>query len=326
MKKLAYFYNFLLRKKVSRKKFITFSFAGLAALLSQNFMFKFALAKDGDSYGRPKNNIKGNHDLVAVLGEDPYQITVKAVEAMGGMERFVKKNGVVVIKPNIGWDRSQEQAGNTNPQVVAALIDMSFKAGAKRVNIFDITCNDPRRCYINSGIEQVAKEKGATIYITDDWNVVRARFNYKSPMEGWPVFKDALDCDTFINVPILKNHALTGLTLSMKNLMGVCGGNRGLMHNDIGPKLVDITDFISPDLTIIDAYRILVRNGPTGGSLEDVAYKKTVIAATDPTLADSYACKLVGVDPLSIPYIKVAADRKFGNYDVDRADILTLKI
>ena len=293
-------------------------------MVLNNALFKIALGKDEVSAGRQVKRIKALHDLAVVKGEDPYIITVKAVEALGGMEKFVKKNSTVLIKPNIGWDRSPEQAGNTNPYVVAALVDMCFKAGAKRVNIFDRSCNDAKRCYENSGIEKAAKEKGANVYSPDDWNVIKAEFNYKSPMEGWPVYRDALECDTFINVPVLKNHGLTGLTLSMKNLMGICSGQRGLIHFDIGTKLAHLTDFIKPDLNVIDAYRVLLRNGPTGGDLADVMAMKTVIAGTDPVLCDSYAAKLMDKDPLSISYINQGVKLNLGSADIDKADILKI--
>jgi uncharacterized protein (DUF362 family) len=248
------------------------------------------------------------------------------MEVMGGMERFVGRNSVVIVKPNIGWDRTPEQAGNTNPQVVAALVDLSFKAGAKTVNVFDVTCNDSRRCYASSGIFEAARAGGAKVYYPDDWEIIKARLGYDSLMNGWPVLKDAIECDTFINVPILKHHSLTRLTLSMKNLMGVCGGNRGLMHRDIGDKLVDLTNFIKPDLNIIDAYRILLRNGPTGGDVKDVKMLKTIVVATDPVMADTYACKLAEVDPMEVPYLERARRRNFGNPEIEKASIRTVEV
>jgi len=316
----------LLGRRVSRKKFIKLFFASLAALPISGIFTKDAKAEKSLPFnGRVSKGIKGERDLVSVRGDDPYAITVKAVEAMGGMSRFVHNGDTVLVKPNIGWDRTPEQAANTNPLVVAALIDMSFAAGAKRVNVFDITCNDPRRCYANSGIEKISKEHGANIYFPDDWDMVEAHFSFASPMEGWPILKDALECDTFINAPVLKDHGLSGLTLSMKNLMGVCGGNRGIIHRNIGEKLVDLTRFINPDLTVIDAYRVLLRNGPTGGNLADVKVMKTVIAATDPALADTYACSLVGIDPMSIPNINFARSIGFGKTDIASADILKIE-
>lgn len=324
MKNIYSYLTSIWDKKVSRKKFLKI-FLSSAAFLLLPFSHQ-APAIPAQSNGRHKKNVKTDHDLVIASGDDPYQMTVKAVGAIGGMDRFVKKGDVVLIKPNIGWDRSTEQAGNTNPQVVAALVDLSFKSGAKRVNVFDITCNDARRCYANSGIEKAAAGRGATVYYPDDWDTVKASFGHKSPMEGWPILKDAIGCDVLINVPVLKHHGLTRLTLSMKNLMGVCGGNRGLIHQNIGEKLVDLTGFMNPDLTVIDAYRILVRNGPSGGSLDDVEMVKKIIVAVDPTLADIVACGIAGVEPSSVPYVQSAIRRNFGITDPAKADILKITV
>jgi uncharacterized protein (DUF362 family) len=237
------------------------------------------------------------------------------------MKKFVKKGATVVIKPNMAWDRTPEQAGNTNPAVVAALVEMCFQAGAKRVNVFDRPCDNAKRVYDVSGIKAAAEAKGAKVFFVDDWNLVKMNPGYDSPMKDWPVFKEAVECDTFINVPVLKHHGLTQLTLSMKNMMGVCLGNRGEIHGGIGRKLVDVTDFISPDLTVIDAYRILKANGPSGGNLADVEKRGTVIVGTDPTLSDAYAARFFGVKPLDIPYIAEAAKRKYGKADPAAAKI-----
>ena len=310
----------LFKSKLSRKNFLkACMFGGLSFLLFKKPPSDLFAASFN---GRAKRPVNSDYDLVSVTGPDPYGITMKAVESLGGMGKFVKQGSTVLIKPNIGWDRSPEQAATTNPSVVGALIDMAFKAGAKRVNIFDVPCNDAKRCYENSGIEKIAKEKGANIYFPEDWNVVKANFDFDSPMQDWPILRDALECDTFINVPILKNHGLTGLTLSMKNLMGVCVGRRGLIHQDIARKLVDLTGFINPELTIIDAFRVLVRNGPTGGSLDDVVQKNTVIASTDPTLADIYACKLMDTPPENVSYVAYAIKKNFGITDIAKAKIL----
>ena len=311
--------------RISRRRFLKTAFAGIVISAMQGVFLKKVFAKEGVSTGRQKSGIKGDYDLVMAEGDDPYINTVKAIEAMGGMGKFVKKDSIVVIKPNIAWDRTPEQAANTDPQVVAALIDLSYKAGAKRVNVFDISCNDARRCYDRSGIQKIAKEKGASVYFADDWNVLKAKFSYKSPMEGWPILRDAIECDTFINVPVLKHHGLTGLTLSMKNLMGVCVANRGLIHMDIGRKLVDLTGFINPDLTVIDAHRFLSNNGPSGGDLKDVVTLNKLIVATDPTLADTFAARLVERDPFSISYINNARERNFGSVDLDKAKIFNVK-
>jgi uncharacterized protein (DUF362 family) len=325
MDRFFYRLESFLRKQVSRKRFLMILFGGLLAFIAQSTLLKLAFAKSETSKGRPKKNIKGSVDLVEVEGPDPYLNTVKAIESMGGMAKFVKAGSVVLIKPNIAWDRTPEQAANTDPNVVCALIDMCYKAGAKRVNLFDVTCNDEKSCYERSGIAKAARDKGAFVYFPNHWNVVKASFPYDSLMEGWPIIRDAVDCDTFINVPVLKHHGLTGLTLSMKNLMGVCSGTRGLLHMDIGRKLADLTDFISPELNVIDATRVLAANGPTGGDPDDIIAMNKVIVSTDATLADSYAAGLMKRPPESISYIKAAINRGFGNSDVSKANILRLK-
>ncbi len=321
-----FFYNLecFLKKRVSRGSFLKICLGGLTYYISQSVFLKKAFAKSEVSNGRPKRTVKGAHDLVLAEGKDPYSNTVKAIEKMGGMSRFIDKGDVVMLKPNMSWDRTPAQAANTDPRVVAAVVDLCYKAGAKRVNVFDNTCNNENLCYKNSGIAAAAREKGANVFFADNWNVVKAQFPYKSPMEGWPLFRDSVECDKFINVPVIKNHALTGLTLSMKNLMGVCSGTRGLIHVDISEKLADLTDFISPDLTVVDATRVLFRHGPSGGDLADVEEMDKVFVATDPVLADAFACRLMKRDPMTIGYIKAAAEKGYGNPDITKADIVKI--
>ena len=309
--------------KLSRRQFVKIFGTGAAALLLQH-MFPFLAFGEESVRGRSSRRAKGDHDLAIASGDDPAAITRRAVEGLGGMGRFVRKGDTVVIKPNIGWDRAPEYAGNTNPFVVASLVEMCIEAGSRRVNVFDISCNSPQRCYENSGIRQAAEGKGAKVYFCDKWNFVKAHFDRPAEMQDWPVFRDAVECDVFINVPVLKHHGLTGLTLSMKNLMGVCGGVRGLMHINIDKKLCDMTEFIAPDLTVIDAYRVLLRHGPTGGSLDDVELKKTVICGTDPCLCDAYAAAMMGKKPLDISYIKEASARRLGSIDIGAADVVKL--
>jgi uncharacterized protein (DUF362 family) len=283
-----------------------------------------AAPRDAGPNGRKGLGVKGKYDLVVVKGEDPAANVRKAVDEMGGMKRFVRKGATVVVKPNMAWDRTPEQAGNTNPAVVAELVAMCFEAGAKKVNVFDRTCEDKKRCYDVSGIRAAAEAKGARVYFVEDWMEVKAKFTKKAAMSDWPVFRDAIECDTFINAPVLKHHGLANLTLSMKNLMGICLGNRGNIHQDIGNKLVDLAMFIKPDLTVIDAYRMLMAHGPQGGNLDDVKMPKTVAVGTDPTLCDTWAAKFWGIDPMEVPNIAAAAARKFGSTNLGKAKVREL--
>ncbi len=309
--------------KLTRKGFLKLLTGTAVTVLCGDFFRQVALALGDSDTARPRPKIarKTDNDLAVTAGDDPYKQTRQAVLALGGMEKFVRPKDVVLIKPNIGWDSTPEQAADTNPFVVAALIDLCFEAGARRVNIFDNPCNEPRRCYVNSGIQDIARKHRANIFFPSSWNTLKAAFPYKSPMQDWPLFREALECDTFINVPVLKHHGLTRLTLSMKNLMGVCAGRRGKIHFDIGRKLVDLTDFINPDLTVIDAVRVLVRHGPHSSDPADVKLLKKVIAGTDPVLCDVFACRLMDVDPQEVPYLAEAISRGFGKHDLTKAKI-----
>jgi uncharacterized protein (DUF362 family) len=312
---------------LSRRQFMKFFGFGLGSAFLLQLMARTGVAQAVRSpNGRKKRECKTDHDLVKVKGMDPAAMTRRAVEELGGMSRFVRKGDTVVVKPNIGWDRSPETGANTNPDVVAALVEMCYAAGAERVNVFDNSCANAQRSYENSGIKRAAEAKGAKVYYTDAWNFVKAQFPYDSPMEGWPVYRDAIECDTVINVPVLKHHGYTGLTLGMKNLMGVCGGMRGQMHFNIARKIVDVADFIKPELTVIDGYRFLKRNGPTGGNTADVVDLRTIIASSDMVLADVYASSLVGRDPKSVSYIAHAVERGFGCLDYTRKDIAEFSI
>ena len=315
-------------KKISRRKFLKVFGLGAASLAALQLFTRAGLAQmlARQASARPKKDITTDHDLVAVKGADPAAITRRAIGELGGMKRFVSPGAVVMVKPNMSWDRTPEYAANTNPAVAATVVAMCLEAGAKRVNVFDNTCNAMERSYASSGVAEAARKAGAKVYYFDGWNVVKAHYAYDSSMEGWPVARDAVECDTFINVPILKHHGSTRLTLSMKNLMGICGGNRGLMHVDLGRKIFEVADFIRPELTIIDAYRYLKNHGPSGGNLADVVQTETVIASADFVLADVYAARFVDVDPNAVPYIAQAVERGAGRAQYRDKDILELTL
>src|SRR5450759_949592 len=254
-------------------------------------------------------------EMAVITGDDPAQLTRQALEELGGIRRFISRGDVVLVKPNIGWDRTPEQAANTNPDVVAEVIRQCSYAGAKRVIVTDVSCNDPRRCFQRSGIAQASRREGAEVILPDP-----ARFKdvdlQGEVLRDWPVFDPFLNADKIINVPIAKHHSLTGTTLGMKNWYGILGGPRHQLHQKIHESLVDLAAFIRPTLTIIDCYRVLIRNGPTGGSLDDVLLKKTLVAGTDPVALDAYVAKAYwNLDVSSLPYLKMASQRGLGTYE-----------
>jgi uncharacterized protein (DUF362 family) len=259
--------------------------------------------------------------LSVVEGAGPASVTRKAVEILGGMSAFVSKGDVVIVKPNIGWDRLPEHAANTNPTVVATLIELAYGAGAKKVKVFDNTCNVSRRCYERSGIEEAARGAGADVFFVDDRRLKKVNLGGEVLGE-WPVYEDALEADKIINVPIAKHHTLARLTLSMKNLMGLIGGSRNLLHQKIDKNVVDLAGFFKPTLVVLDAVRILTANGPQGGNLNDVIEKNTVAASRDPVAIDAFGTTLFGMSADDFPHIVDAHARGLGEKDLGKLNVV----
>jgi uncharacterized protein (DUF362 family) len=273
------------------------------------------------------SNVKRGHtvapnpalpEMAIIEGDDPAQLARQAVEELGGMNRFVSRGDVVLVKPNIGWDRTPEQAANTNPDIVAEIVRQCLQSGAKRVFVTDVSCNEARRCFQRSGIAAAAQAAGAEVILPDP-----SRFK-EVDLKGevltrWQVFDAFLNVDKIINVPIAKHHALTGTTLGMKNWYGILGGSRNQLHQRIHESLVDLADFMRPTLTVVDCYRVLLRNGPTGGNLDDVLLKKTLVASTDPVAIDAYVAKSIwNLDASSLPYLGMAARRGLGTMEFEK--------
>jgi uncharacterized protein (DUF362 family) len=259
-------------------------------------------------------------DLVVAVGASPEKIVKAAIDAMGGIKKFISRGDVVVIKPNIGWDRVPEQAGDTNPEVVAAMVKLCFEAGAKKVKVFDRPVNDPRRCYVQSGIAPAAGALGAEVNYMDERKFKDMAINGEA-LKSWPLYTDIFEADKVINMPIAKHHGLSKLTMSMKNWMGVMGGSRRQIHQDLDRSLVDLSMKIRPTLTILDAVRILTANGPQGGSLADVKKLDTVIVGMDPVAVDSYGATLFGMKGSDLGYVRLGDKRGLGKMDLNKLRI-----
>ncbi len=257
----------------------------------------------------------GNPDLAVASGLPPGRITEAAVNALGGMKRFVSRGDVVVVKPNMAWDRAPEYAANTNPDVVAAVVRLCFEAGAKTVKVFDRSVNDPRRCYVRSGIAEKARLLGALTPYTDDRRFKEMNIRGDT-LKKWALYSEVFEADKVINVPIAKHHSLAGLTLGMKNWMGIMGGTRRRIHRKLDDSLVDLARFVKPALTVLDAVRILTANGPRGGSLEDVQTMNTVIAGTDQVAVDAYGATLFGRTGDDVGYVRLGHDTDLGTKDL----------
>jgi uncharacterized protein (DUF362 family) len=259
-------------------------------------------------------------DLVVAHGASPGEIVKAAIDALGGMGKFISRGDVVVIKPNIGWDRTPEQAGNTNPEVVAAVVLLCFEAGAKKVRVFDRPVNDPRRCFVQSGIAPAASALGANVDFVDDRKFRDMDIN-GTALKSWPLYTEVFEADKVINIPIAKHHGSAKLTMSMKNWMGVMGGQRRQIHQKLDESLVDLSTKIKPTLTILDAVRILTANGPQGGSLADVKKLDTVIAGVDEVAIDSYGATLFGMKGSDLGYVRLGHERGLGVMDLNKVKI-----
>jgi uncharacterized protein (DUF362 family) len=220
----------------------------------------------------------------------PAELVRRAISDMGGMLRFVRAGETVVIKPNVAWDRLPEQAATTNPEMVAEMVRLCKAAGAGSVIVTDVTCNEAEACFERSGIAAAARAAGAEVVLPQPRFFTRVDLK-GSTLGEWPVLEPFLDADKLINLPIAKHHSLTGVTLGMKNWYGLIGGDRNRLHQRIHESIADLTQFAKPTLTVLDAYRVLMRSGPTGGSVDDVEQKNTVIASVDPVAIDAYAAK-----------------------------------
>ena len=271
-------------------------------------------------------------DLVAVMGGEPAAMLDKALEALGGIGKFVKKGQKVVIKPNIGWDRAPEMAGNTNPELVAALVKKCLGAGAQKVTVFDHTCDNWQKCYETSGISDAVKKAGGIMMPGND-----EKYYKEVAIPGGVTLKNAkiheslIEADVWINVPVLKNHGGAKLTCAMKNYMGIVWDRRYFHSNDLQQCIADICTWNKkPVLNIVDAYRIMHKNGPQGKSLSDVAQLKTLIASTNIVATDTAALRFFNqvekLDISAVGHIGKGESLKLGTSNLDKLTIKRIKI
>lgn len=268
---------------------------------------------------------KNSPDLALIHGDSPAHITKEAISSLGGIKRFISRGDVVVVKPNIGWDRTPKQAACTNPEVVKALVELCFDGGAKEVKVIDNPCNPVRRTYARSGIAAAAKKAGAKTLFPNPHRLK------KMPLKGewlkeWEVYTDFVEADKIINAPIAKTHSLSRLTLGMKNWLGALGGNRNQLHQQLDLAMIDLSAFFNPCLTLLDGYRILIRNGPQGGRLSDVKLYKTVAAGVDYVAVDAIGTSFFNIKPQELRYLQLAYQKGFGEIHLEKLKIEKRKI
>jgi uncharacterized protein (DUF362 family) len=298
--------------QLNRRSFIGSAAATAAAISWNNPLF-----------AAPASSKDGPCDIVAVRNGESVGMYQSGIAALGGIGAFVKKGQSVVVKPNIAWDQPPEIPANTNPELIGAIVRDCLKAGASKVTVFDHTCHNWERSYKRSGIAKAVTDAGGTMAPANLENQYReVKLPKAKILKRALIHKEMLDCDVFINVPILKHHGGAKLSLTMKNLMGVVWDRRFFHKNGLDQCIADMCFAPrTPDLNIIDAYRILRKNGPQGRAEEDGEITKYQLLGTDMVALDSAAAKLFGMKPEELGYIKFASEMGAGQADLSKVNI-----
>jgi len=271
-------------------------------------------------------------DMVAVMGGEPAELLDRAIKEMGGIGKYVKKGQNVVIKPNIGWDKKPEFAANTNPELVKALVKQCFKAGAKKVTVFDHTCDNWQKCYESSGIKKAAEEAGAIVLPAND-KVYYKEVNLPQAkiLKTTMIHKALLDADVWFNVPVLKNHDGAQMSIAMKNYMGIVENREYFHKNNLQQCIADVCTWEKkPALNIVDAYRVLFKNGPQGRSISDTSVLNTIIISKDIVAADTASVGLFNqvkaMDINNVGHIINGENMKLGTRNIDGLKVKRIKI
>lgn len=267
--------------------------------------------------------------LAVARGDDPAKITRAAIDALGGMTRFVKKGDDVIIKPNICIASSApEYAATTNPFVVGALAQMCFEAGAARVRVMDFPFGGTaREAYKVSGIQEAVEKAGGQVEIMNAIKYVEYTFPADArDLKKWKVYDDILKANVLINVPIAKDHSMARVTMGMKNLFGTVQDRNGL-HRNLHQRIADLSTLIKPTLNLVDGVRVLKENGPTGGSLDYVQQMNTVIASHDIVAADTYGARaFFNLTPNDLAYLRLGQEMNLGRTDLNNLNVQEIRL
>ncbi|MBP6868292.1 MAG: DUF362 domain-containing protein [Bacteroidales bacterium] len=310
---------------MERRNFLRTAFLGTVAGIAGMKNNKLLALNSRPEADAPQSEI--TPDLVAVMGGEPDQLYARAIQEMGGMKRYIKSGMKVVVKPNIGWDKAPEFAACTNPILVAAIVRDCLDAGASEVKVFDHTCDQWKGCYENSGIQEAVRQAGGQmVYAHEEKYFRETELPSAIRMKRPKIHEALLDCDAWINVPVLKNHGGARMTICMKNYMGIVWDRRYLHSNDLQQCIADAATFSKkPVLNIVDAYRIITQNGPKGRGLEDVQTPKALFVSSDIVAVDTAATQFFNqFSPMTIQeasHILLAEKHNLGTTKLDKLNI-----
>jgi len=252
-----------------------------------------------------------------VKGPDPVQSSLKAIDLLGGIERFVKPGDTVVIKPNVAFASPPALGATTNPALVAQIVRLCLDRGkAKKVIVTDNPINNPQSCFLISGIGKAASAAGAEVLLPRPAFFVNTSLKGGKLINDWPIYFEALrKADKLIGIAPLKDHQRSGASMTMKNFYGLLGGRRNIFHQNINTIIAELAMLFRPTLVILDGTMVMMTNGPTGGSISDLKRTDTLIAGTDPVAVDSFGATLLDLKIPDLPYLSLAADAGVGTTD-----------
>jgi uncharacterized protein (DUF362 family) len=260
--------------------------------------------------------------LVSLSGDDPAKMFEKGIAQLGGMRKFVKKNSIVAVTPDIGWNAVPERSANTNPALVKKIVEMCRKAGAKEVLVLNYTYDNWQDSYKHSGIEKAVKDAGGKMVLADkeEYYTEVAIPNGKK-LKKATVPDAVLKADVLINVPVLKANYQTRVSAAMQNLMGVVWDRHTWYRNDINQCIADFAAYKRPALNVVDAFAVIKKNGPKGLFPEDVVQMHKQFISSDIVAVDAAAVKAFGENPDAITYVRLAKEAGTGKYDVKKIDL-----
>ncbi|MBN2192273.1 MAG: DUF362 domain-containing protein [Polyangiaceae bacterium] len=305
----------------SRRRFVVMSGAVLgvsaaaaaAGLLARDRWNRFGENPEATIRDHRVTPVRSAPSLVVARGKDPAKNVEAALARIGGIKHFIKPGELVLVKPNVGWDRTPAQAGNTDPNVVAAVVRACREAGAREVIVSDCPVSDPERSFVLSGIKETAVRAGARVLLPSEAGTKAVRLS--AELGNWPVFSPLVDAAKVINLPVAKHHGASRVTAGMKNWIGITRYERSRFHAALHRTIVDLAVAVRPTLTIVDATRILMRNGPRGGNIDDVRETNAVAVSVDPVAVDAWATELLGARNDEVTHLTLAASRGLGKLD-----------
>ena len=252
-----------------------------------------------------------------------------AIDGIGGISRYIKSGDIVLIKPNVAFDRPAALGATTNPEVLATLIQLIREAGAKEVRVADNPIESPESCFAKSGIQKAALLAGARIYLPTPSSFEQLATPGATHIAQWPFFyRPFIGVTKVIGVAPVKDHNLCRASMTTKNWYGLLGGRRNQFHQDIHGIICDLALMLRPTFVVLDGTRVLFRSGPTGGSLDDVRFGHTVAASTDSLALDAFGwSELLERKSEALPaYFSQAAAKGLGNPRWQEAQLKRVKV